>query len=182
MRSTIPDDPCDATSIPVSTSCNFISGTNVGATNSSVASIACDGSAMDGDIWFKAVIPPSGDLIIDSDEGSIDDLGMAIYTGTCSSLSYYGCYPNGSTYSTYMPYASLTGLTLVQQFGYGYGNIIIMISGHFQYVHTTHLQQSMIFLSQTNRLMLLQSMQEVQSMLIAIRITMAQAAQLFILT
>jgi hypothetical protein len=38
-------------------------------------------------------------------------MGMAVYSGSCSSLNYIGCYANGSSYSQYMPKAVLTGLT-----------------------------------------------------------------------
>lgn len=106
------DDPCNATSLNVSTSCNFTNASNVGATNSTIQSSACDGPNMNGDVWFKATVPSSGNLNIETDAGTINDLGMAIYTGnSCSSLSFYGCYPNGSTYSTWMPAANLIGLS-----------------------------------------------------------------------
>lgn len=107
------DNPCDAgtPTLTVSTSCSFTSGTNVGATNSSVPNVTCDGTS-NGDVWYKFKVPSSGNVIIETNAGTINDMGMVVYTGSsCSSLSYYGCYANGSTYSQYMPRAELTGLT-----------------------------------------------------------------------
>jgi len=107
------DNPCDAgtPTLTVSTSCSFTSGTNVGATNSSIPNVTCDGTS-NGDVWYKFKVPSSGKVIIETNAGTINDMGMVLYTGSsCSSLSYYGCYANGSTYSQYMPRAELTGLT-----------------------------------------------------------------------
>ena len=109
----INDNPCDAgvITLPVGTSCSFTQGTNVGATNSSIPNASCDGTS-NGDVWFKFTVPSSGHVVINTNAGTIDDMGMALYTGSnCNSLTYYNCYPNGSTYSKYMPYADVTGLT-----------------------------------------------------------------------
>ncbi len=109
------DNPCDAgvPTLTVGTSCSFTQGTNVGATNSGVPNISCDGTS-NGDVWFKFQVPSSGSVIIETDAVNLtnEDMGMALYTGSnCNSLSYYNCYPNGSSYSQYMPRAEITGLT-----------------------------------------------------------------------
>lgn len=107
------DNPCDAgvPTLSVGSSCSFTEGTNVGATNSSVPNVTCDGTS-NGDVWYKFKVPSSGSVIIETNAGTINDMGMVLYTGSsCSSLSIYGCYENGSTYSQYMPRAVLTGLT-----------------------------------------------------------------------
>ena len=106
------DNPCDA-GVPVlnvGTSCIFISGTNVGATNSDVPNTTCDGIS-NGDLWYKLIVPGSGNVTIETNAGTINDMGMAVYTGTCTSLNYINCYPRGSSYSIYMPKAVLSGLT-----------------------------------------------------------------------
>lgn len=106
------DNPCDAgvPTLSVGSSCSFTQGTNVGATNSSVSNVTCDGTS-NGDVWYKLIVPSSGNVTIETNAGTINDMGMAIYSGSCSSLSYIGCYANGSSYSSYMPKAVLTGLT-----------------------------------------------------------------------
>lgn len=104
------DDPCDAIMLQVTENCEFTDGTNVGATNSSVSNVYCDGTS-NGDVWFKCVVPSSGNLTITTDAGTISDMGMAIYSGTCNNLDYIGCYANGSSYSPYMPVATLNGMT-----------------------------------------------------------------------
>jgi len=106
------DEPCNATILNVSSNNTFTEGTNVNATNSTVPNITCDGTTCNGDVWYKFTVPSSGRVVINSKAGIIDDMGMSLYTGSsCNSLTYFGCYPNGSTYSPFMPYASLTGLT-----------------------------------------------------------------------
>lgn len=104
------DNPCDAIQLSVTENCEFTEGTNVGATNSSVSNVYCDGTS-NGDVWFKCTVPSSGSLTITTDEGSIVDMGMALYSGTCNNLNYIGCYANGSSYSQYMPTASLDNRT-----------------------------------------------------------------------
>jgi hypothetical protein len=103
------DNPCNATSLNVFGSCNFVQGTNVNATNSSVANATCDGNS-NGDIWYSCVVPASGELLIETDEGTINDMGMAIYTGSCSNPVYNSCWANGSIYSQWMPSAQLYSL------------------------------------------------------------------------
>lgn len=105
------DWPCDATVLPVNGDCIFISGSNVGAINSVVTDVACDGIS-DGDVWFKVSIPPVGYVIIDTDNGPIiNNMGMKVYGGPCTSLSSYpdGCVSDGSTYAPLMPGITITG-------------------------------------------------------------------------
>lgn len=105
------DWPCDATILPVNGECIFIDGSNIGAINSVVATVACDGIS-EGDVWFKVTMPPVGYVIIDTDNGAIvHNMGMKVYSGSCTSLTSYpdGCVSNGSTYSPLMPGITLTG-------------------------------------------------------------------------
>ncbi|MFK5878126.1 MAG: T9SS type A sorting domain-containing protein [Flavobacteriaceae bacterium] len=89
------DDCVDAITLAVGAGCTPIIGTNSGATDSEVADATIPdpgcGSYLGGDVWFKLVVPPTGDLAIETyeDDLNITDGGMAIYSGTCD--------PNGLT-------------------------------------------------------------------------------------
>ncbi|MFH1321907.1 MAG: PKD domain-containing protein [Bacteroidota bacterium] len=103
------DDPCDAISLAVGASCTFGTYTNAGATNSGIANPGC-ASYSGGDVWFNVTVPASGHLIFDSNTGVITDGGMAIYSGTCSSLTLIACDDDGSLNGN-MPMIDQTGLT-----------------------------------------------------------------------
>jgi len=74
-----------------------------------------------GDVWFSAVVPASGKLNIDTDTipnaastviggNHLTDLGMAVYSGTCGSLSLLACDDDNSNNGA-NPKIILTGLT-----------------------------------------------------------------------
>ncbi|WP_242094587.1 T9SS type A sorting domain-containing protein [Aestuariivivens sediminicola] len=44
-----------------------------------------------GDLWYKLVMPASGAVRIETSSGTLDDNGMAIYTGACGALDFYAC-------------------------------------------------------------------------------------------
>jgi hypothetical protein len=90
------DDPCAATPLAVGATCSFTTSTNAGATASAGVPAPGCASYSGGDVWFTAVIPPSGTLILDSDVGVITDGGMAVYSGTCASLTLLDCDDDGS--------------------------------------------------------------------------------------
>ena len=48
------------------------------------------------DVWFKAVVPESGRLVIETNSGTINPK-VVIYTGNCNGLVYYGCSEDGMT-------------------------------------------------------------------------------------
>ena len=99
------DWPCSPINLPVNENCLLIDATNIGAINSVIPMVGCDGSST-GDVWFSVTIPAEGYTIIDTDHGDvIDDMGMKVYSGVCTDLSGYpaGCIADGSTYSPLMP-------------------------------------------------------------------------------
>ncbi|MBK9175440.1 MAG: T9SS type A sorting domain-containing protein [Flavobacteriales bacterium] len=124
------DDPCGAFALPVSTGCNFPApyttqfATVTGGTAVGVVSIpnpSCAAGPYNSDVWFTAVIPASGQLVIDSDNGQLNDAAIAVYTatGSCggSNLSLTqvpvgqgGCVIAGSTNGALMPRTTVTGL------------------------------------------------------------------------
>ncbi len=105
------NDNCStAIAITPSTTCNYTTYTNAGATAS--AGVTAPGCAnyIGGDVWFSVLVPASGTLVIDSIEGIITDGGMAVYTGTCAGLTLLQCDDDSST-NGLMPYMNLIGLT-----------------------------------------------------------------------
>ena len=108
----INDEPCNATSITVGTTCNYLQYTNDQASAS--AGILAPGCAnySGGDVWFSVVVPASGSITIDTDEGVMTDGGMALYSGpNCNNLNtLIACDDDGSA-NGLMPSISQTGLT-----------------------------------------------------------------------
>lgn len=100
------DNPCGATALSVGASCSFTAYTNVGATNTTGVTAPGCASYSGSDVWFTAVVPASGNLIIDSNTGSITDGGMAVYTGTCGSLTLLECDDDDSGNGS-MPYIAV---------------------------------------------------------------------------
>lgn len=77
--------------IPVNNSCVNQSFTNVSATDSGIADPGC-GAYAGGDAWFNLVVPSSGAVTVESsNNGGITDSGLALYTGTCGSLTLIEC-------------------------------------------------------------------------------------------
>ncbi|MCR9171430.1 MAG: T9SS type A sorting domain-containing protein [bacterium] len=104
------DDPCGATALTVGASCSFSTYSNATATASAGVPAPGCASYSGGDVWFTVTVPASGNVTLDMNTGVITDAGMAIYSGTCSSLSLIECddddSPNGL-----MSMIALTGQT-----------------------------------------------------------------------
>jgi hypothetical protein len=104
------DNPCGATALSISNSLTYTTYSNAGATATSGPPEPGCASYSTADVWFSVTVPASGIINFDSQTGTITDGGMAIYSGTCSSLTLVECddddSPNGA-----MPYISLTGRT-----------------------------------------------------------------------
>lgn len=105
------DDCLNATPISYGSYCTYVSYTNVGATASTgVAAPSC-ANYVTGDVWFSAVVPASGHLVFDSQEGTLTDCGMALYSGSCGALTEIWCDDDNSA-NGMMPYIDATGLTV----------------------------------------------------------------------
>lgn len=104
------DDPCNAIPLTAGTGCNYVTGTTLNAT--ATAGVPAPGCAnyAGGDVWFSVTVPASGNLIFDSNTGVITDGGMAIYSGTCNSLTLISCNDDGSA-NGFMPSITANGLT-----------------------------------------------------------------------
>jgi len=105
------DDPCGATLLNVETTATYTQGNNYCATNSSIPNLTCDGYSY-GDIWYRFTMPPSGFVAITMTKSSlINDMGMGIYTGSCNSPAYYGCFQNTNPdIGLYMPSAVINDI------------------------------------------------------------------------
>ncbi len=104
------DDPCGAIVLTVDPTCTFATYTSLGATATTGAPAPGCASYSDNDVWFSVVVPASGNIVIDTDTGSITDGGMAIYSGTCGSLTLIECDDDDSA-NGLMPSITRTGLT-----------------------------------------------------------------------
>ncbi|WP_418512523.1 choice-of-anchor D domain-containing protein [Corallibacter sp.] len=93
------NDTC-ATAIPLTatSTCTYQTYSNVGATDSGIGSPGC--SSLGPDVWFSVVVPSTGEITIDTNNIDFTDSGMALYSGTCGSLSLIECddddSPNGN--------------------------------------------------------------------------------------
>ena len=70
--------------------CNYQVYSNAFANNSGTTTPSC-GSYIGGDVWFKTVVPASGQLAITTRNISIGNLALAIFTGGCQSLTQLDC-------------------------------------------------------------------------------------------
>ena len=91
---TVPDnDDCaNATLLTVGQSCNMISfdSENQSAENPQPAPNPSCGFFQGSDVWFRAVVPTSGALRIERDNGSIN-VQFAVYSGTCGNMEEVTC-------------------------------------------------------------------------------------------
>jgi CotH kinase protein/Secretion system C-terminal sorting domain len=112
--------PC--TAIPIDTSqCVFTN--NMGFPGTGL-SPNC-GNYMGGDIWFTMQVPISGNLSFETDSGSINDTGIAVWTdNTCTNPQIIGCDDDGGNgyYSFLLLYDLTPGQTIyIQVWRYGGG-------------------------------------------------------------
>ena len=106
------DDCSTATPLTVNINCITSAYSNALATTSSTVGTPAPGCGLysGGDVWFSAVVPANGILILDSQAGTMTDSGMALYSGTCGALTLIECDDDDSTNGA-MSYINRTGLT-----------------------------------------------------------------------
>ncbi len=104
------DDPCNAILLIPANTCTYQTFTTAAATGTVGAPAPGCANYLGGDVWFKLVVPCTGSISLDTQTGGILDAGMAIYSGTCNSLTLIECddddSPNGA-----MATITKTGLT-----------------------------------------------------------------------
>lgn len=85
------DDCSGAIVLNVDTVCHYDTFNNINATASvGVPSPGC-GFYQGGDVWFKTTVPSSGNIRIDVRNVSGINPQFAIYTDSCSALTWYSC-------------------------------------------------------------------------------------------
>ena len=91
------DEPTAANAIIApSSNCSFLAGNLKSATQTTCGGIPAPSCGSYGassvDTWYSVTVPASGDLFLQTQNGSATNLGMATYTGTpCSSMTLLGC-------------------------------------------------------------------------------------------
>lgn len=122
--------PCTSGAISAPTltagaTCNYTSGTTAGATaqtNAANGNTPSCGS-MGPDVWYQFTAPASGNVVIQTQSGSITDGVMALYSGSCGAFTEISC---NDDYSGTMPQITAYGLTpgatyLIRFWEYGGG-------------------------------------------------------------
>jgi len=113
------DAPAGAVTLTVGSdfASNAITGTNVDSTGSILETTPGCGGYNGMDIWYKAVVPSSGNLTfeVNSVSGGITNTAAAAYSGTTSSLTLVSCddssSPTGKGVNGDQPRITLTGRT-----------------------------------------------------------------------
>ena len=94
------DLPCNAITLTPAATCSYATYTNDNATAAPGVPVPDCAGYLGGDVWFTTTVPASGIILIDTQIGVILDGGMAVYTGTCGSLTLVECddddSPNGA--------------------------------------------------------------------------------------
>jgi Secretion system C-terminal sorting domain len=103
------DEPCAAIPLTAGSTCSWTIGSNSPATNSGLPNPGC-GTYLGGDVWFSVTVPASGQLVINTDNLSYPNAAMAVYSGTCASLTLIECDDDDSNNGN-MPFINQTGLT-----------------------------------------------------------------------
>jgi hypothetical protein len=104
------DNCTGAIPLTVGTTCSYFTYTTAAATATSGVPAPGCASYNGADVWFSVVVPPSGNLTVDTQTGTITDGGMAWYTGTCAGLTLLECDDDESD-NGLMPRISRAGLT-----------------------------------------------------------------------
>lgn len=89
-------------------------GHNYASSMSNQQAATCPGLVNGGDLWYKVIVPASGNLAIETSEfaGSvIDDTVLEVYTGSCGSLTQVGCNDDIATGSNTFSKVELDGFT-----------------------------------------------------------------------
>src|SRR5689334_8464090 len=86
--------------------------TNMGATNTAGVPAPGCASYTGGDVWFTAVVPASGNITFDTQQGYNTNSGMAVYSGAACAgpFTLIACDDNSSG-NVNMSSISLTGQT-----------------------------------------------------------------------
>jgi PKD repeat protein len=128
------NDLCEnAILLNVGTTCNYSVYDQTGATSTAgVPAPGCDSTTFK-DVWFKFIVPAGGNVIVDTQEGSLNNSGMALYSGSCSNLTLISCNDDkeyGNSMSKIYQYGLTTGTTIYIRI-WGASNSLFPNTGSF---------------------------------------------------
>lgn len=103
------DEPCNAIALTATSNCTYQTFTNANSTGTISAPAPGCANYAGSDVWFSVTVPPGGALTFDTQEGVITDGAMAIYSGTCNSLTLIECDDDDG--NGLMPFIGASGLT-----------------------------------------------------------------------
>lgn len=111
------DDPCGAIPLTTSTSCNLVPTSNEGAGLSSGMPAPGCGLPVANDVWYSVVVPPNGQLEINTQGVGLTDAALALYqtSGGCNPANLtlvppVNCQVGGSSFGATMPQQLFAGL------------------------------------------------------------------------
>lgn len=107
------DLPCNAQ--PLSLGSSVGGDNNCSGSGSEPAAASCWSTGTVNSVWYTAVVPASGTMKIRTTTGTLLNTQIAVYTGTCSSLTALACNDNATSCNSFTNYnseLSLTGLTV----------------------------------------------------------------------
>lgn len=104
----INDDPCNSIPLAIGNTCTQTTANNNGATATAGVTAPGCGNYAGGDVWFSVVCPASGSFTVTTYATGLTDCAMALYSGSCGSLTLATCASNGNGL---MPVIASSGLT-----------------------------------------------------------------------
>ncbi|MGV3695561.1 fibronectin type III domain-containing protein [Flavobacterium sp.] len=105
------NDECSgAIALTVTSTCNYVTYSNSGATTSTGMTVPGCANFQGADVWFSVVVPATGEINVDLQTGSMTDSGIALYSGTCGALTLLDC-DDDSSANGLMSFLQRTGLT-----------------------------------------------------------------------
>jgi hypothetical protein len=94
----INDLPCSATVLPLNV--NLSGDNNCSSNASEPAAPVCWTNGTINTVWYSVVCPASGQLRIRTTLGTLSNTQIALYSGTCGSLTYVACNDNAPSCGT----------------------------------------------------------------------------------
>jgi hypothetical protein len=85
------DEPCAALPLPVTLTCAYDTYSNTNASSSLYVGSPSCANYVNNDVWFYVVVPSTGMVVIDTQNGDVTNSGVAIYEGDCSILTEISC-------------------------------------------------------------------------------------------
>ena len=103
-----PNSPCNPYVLNVTADCTYQTYNNLNSSNNFDVPDPNCGNYLGGDVWFSMIVPPSGQIVVSLQAGTITDAAMSIYLGSCTSLMEISCIDDSG--GNQMPEATLSGL------------------------------------------------------------------------